>query len=177
MRTWATSWAGSPASVPANMLQVDNMFTNVLSFDIEATEQVMGSRNLLHSELIWYENTVALAGGLPAGHKRATSSYLDIYQLAAKDLTYDLYSVTPSIRATYTKSDGSFRANVTAVINNQLRANTQDQVRFYLSYKSNIALSTLSKGNDGTIYRTLLNGPDAGARRPILIITTVIPDA
>ncbi len=177
MRTWATSWAGAAAVIPPNILMADNTFNHLISFDIEATAEVMGSRNLLHAELVWFEDTATLSAGLPSGHKRAHSNYLDIYQLAEKDLTYDLHTVTPSIRATYARGDASFRANLTAVINNQLRANTQDQVRYYLGFKSNIALSSLSKGNDGTIYRTLLNGPNAGARRPILVIKTVIPDA
>lgn len=177
MRSWATSWASSGRTVPAGSMLVDNTFRNVISFDIEATPEKLGTRNVLNAELVMFEDTVNNRLNLPPNHIRARSSQMDLFQLAQADLRYDLYHVTPSLRMQFTAADKSYRTNLTNVLNTQLRRNQLDGLRFYLSYKANSGIGSAVKGNDGTIYRIVMHAPSSPTRKPMLIITSALPDA
>jgi hypothetical protein len=177
MRSWATSWTASGRNVPAGSMLVDNTFRNMISFDIEATPEKLGTRNVLNAELVMFEDTVNNRLNLPPNHVRAQSSQMDLYQLAQSDLRYDLYSVLPSLRMQFNASDKSYRTTLTTIINAQLRRNQLDGLRFYLSYKANSGVGSAVKGNDGTIYRIVMHAPSSTTRKPMLIITSALPDA
>lgn len=170
IRSWAYSYSIENPQMSSNLLPLDNLLENMISFDISADSDFLGTDNALRAEFVLTEDTLSLRNTLSDGHERPKDNEIEIFLLSEADVLFDIGPLSPTFTGIKPPTDNTFRVNLSAILNNQFRTQ-EDNRRFYISYKSN---GIFGKGIDGTLYRTVLFGPNS-ENPPYLIITKALP--
>lgn len=156
------------ADVPGDTRTVHNTLEEVLSFEMDLTEENIGSLDVSRVELVFYEdnetlsNTISEVSG-PA--QRTPYDAASLFLAEPGDLPSAVDPGDPlGDEAEYRESDHSFRFNITEIVKQNMVDGIPEDQQFYLRLQS----------NDGTLRSSLFHTEDAPeGKKPILIVTSV----
>lgn len=171
-RSWASSYQRSNAQIPPTRYWLDNTREHMIAFDIPADPIFFGTENLLRAQLLIFEDQTSL-NNLPPGHVRAQSPRLEVFSLDSLDLKFDINIQFPSFVPVLNREIGAFSIELTDFFNVLLINDSDDDTRFYISYKGGVLGS--DRGIDGSIFQTLVYGLNS-PKPPKLVITRATLD-
>ncbi len=161
--SWAVSLDkdGPDEGVVGTSKPVYNTRGSMLKLDFDFSEGFLGTTNFSRMELVMYDDTLSMRSGVPANYVRPRSETMLVYFLESDQLNYAI-ATDPRFQATRRSEDSSYRINLTALANDQLRTGGDSR-----------SLYAVIGGNDGRFLPVLLSGSESSMRQPKLLITSI----
>lgn len=138
-----------------------NDFTNAGRFSVEINEDIVGAKIVSRAELVMYQDQVRLSTSLPIGHTRFNNNLIRIFELEESEKEFYV-TKDPLASAVADSLNGSFRMNITSLVNSAIAAGGRT-FNFYIS----------TDADNGIIRPNLILNSNAGLRAPRIIITKV----
>lgn len=159
----ASSYTITPSTpvVPEGSVFVNNIFTSTGRIQFTIDPEIMKSKYVSRAELVLYEDTEALTQTLGPTETRANNGLIRFYELAESEKEFFI-TKEPAFSSTRVASDGTYRVNMTSLVNSVL-ARGSEEITYYF-------VSDLDNG----IYRpNLFVGSGNPAKAPKIIITRI----
>jgi hypothetical protein len=167
-----SQWAFSiervnPSTVPSGSSKSISTYEEVLKFDMNLSQDDLGTANISKVELVVFQNNELLESSLSqvsATAKRPEISTANLFLSNPRNLPDLFRSGNPIATATYNETTGSYRFDITRFTNSVLVDGVDEGNSFYITLGS----------NDGIIKSGLLYNNEAPEdKRPKLIVTFI----
>ncbi len=144
-----------------NGVIINNDFTQAGRFSFYIDEDVVGAKIVSRAELVFYEDTQLLNETLPFGHTRYSDGIIRVFDLEEGEKEFYV-TKNPVTSAVLDSTDGSYRFNVTNLVNGSI-ADGGREFTYYMVMDT----------DNGIIRPNVILSSGAGLKAPRIIVTRV----
>lgn len=151
----------SPSNaIPDNGVVIMNDFTRTGTVSFDISEEIIGAKIVSRAELVFYEDRQLQRTSLGNGHIRFSNNVLRLFRLTDDEKEYYV-TKDASTSAALNDTDGSYRINITPLVNNAISTGERQTFTYYI----------VTDLDNGIISPKLIMNNNSGLRSPRIIIT------
>ncbi len=161
MRSWGYAYTRQSENIPAQRFVLHNTMERFYRLGLSELSAGISSNNIIRAELILYSDQTTLESTLAAHHTRNPVDGVDMFTTEEPPSAYNLQFTAPALTGVFVEEDGTFRFNITRIVEQYVQGNLADRELYLLLNPAN-----------GTFQSTLIYDGSVPGFEPTIIITT-----
>lgn len=163
MRSWGYTYTRQAENIPAQRLVFHNTLESFYKLSLSELSTGITANNIIRAELVLYSDQTNLENALPANHTRNPVDGVDMFNTVDPPSPYNLQFTVPSLTGVYVEEDGTFRFNISSIVEQYVQGNITDRELYLVLNPAN-----------GTFQSTLIFDETVPGFEPKIIITTPV---